>query len=345
MIADRVRFGVLVQAIDPLQEFVRLVRLVENLCFEYLWIADSSLHARDVYSYLTIAALNSHRLKLGTGVTHPHTRHPAVNLNAIATLDHVSGGRAVLGIGAGDRPVLELGLRPAAVDVVREMVLISRRLLTGESVDFQGSAFRVQGARLQYPASTAQVPVYLAASGPRMLSLAGEVADGVLVQVGSDVACLRYAVDRVREAASRAGRSLADVDVSAMLYGSIRDDGRLAREDARPFAAWIPQTVPVYCEIAGIPKGDADTVRRLYSGGELHEALTAAASVTDEMIQKFTLSGTPEECRERVEAIAQSGIRHITFFPMGEDRLGSLRRFAEAILAPMAGGIPSLLAG
>jgi 5,10-methylenetetrahydromethanopterin reductase len=324
--------GALLQAVDPPDEYAQLIRRIEALGFDAVWVADSSLHARDVWSYLTIAALNSTRLKLGTGVTHPFTRHPAANLNAWATLDQVSGGRAVLGVGAGDRPVLELGLKPAPVKAIRQMIELSRALATGESVSFQGDWFSTQGARLQFP-GRATVPVYVAASGPKALSLAGEIGDGVLVQVGTAPACLRYAIDRIADGAT--GRGLAGLDISAVVYGSINDDRSRARGEARLFAAWIAQTVPFYCDLVGIPQEAVRAVRARYSGGELMKARDAALVTTAEMIDHFTLAGTPAECRQKVADLLSAGATSITFVPMGEDRAGTLDRFAREVVAPL----------
>ena len=145
------QYGVLVQAVDPPADFVVLAQRAEQLGFDYLWVADSSLHGRDVYSYLTLAALDTTRIQLGTGVTHPLTRHPAINVNSIATIHEISGGRAVLGIGAGDRPVLELGLKPGKRQSIEQMVTLSRRLLAGETVTFQGATFETNEARLIPP--------------------------------------------------------------------------------------------------------------------------------------------------------------------------------------------------
>lgn len=330
------RFGILLQAVDPPGEFAQLVQRIEALGFDHLWVADSSLHARYVWNYLTIAALHTTRIKLGTGVTHPFTRHPAVNLNAVATLNEISGGRAILGLGAGDRPVVELGLRPAPPRVVGEMIDLCRELITGAPVHYNGSAFRVDGAHLSY-GQQPTLPMYVAASGPQMLTLAGEKADGTLIQVGSHPDCVRYALARIHDGANRVGRGLTDFDASVMLYGSIREDRDLARAEARPFAAWIPQTVPVYCEIAGIPEADAQAVRDRYTGGELHQAEEAAAVVTDDMIDWFTLAGNAAECRHRVAALLEAGIQHVTFFAMGEDRIGSIERFAAGIMKPLRG--------
>jgi len=326
----KVHFGVLVQAVDAPDAFLGAVRLVEDLGFEYLWVADSSLHARDVYAYLTLAATASRRLRLGTGITHPVTRHPGVTANAIATLADLSGGRAVLGVGAGDRPVRELGVAPAPVGTVREMVLALRRLLAGEEIS-GGSAFRFDHARLRYPPRY-PIPIYVAASGPRMLALAGEIADGVVVQAGTHPACVGAALRSIREGAARR-RADGAIDIAVLLYGSVREDEQLAREEARPFAAWIPQTAPRYCDIAGVDPAATRRVRELYRGGELHEAVEAAAAATDEMIDAFTLAGSPGRCRALVGRLVEMGVRHIEFFPMGADRVGGLRRFAADVMS------------
>src|SRR4051794_15393683 len=165
-----IQFGLVLQAVDPPTLFRERVRSVEAGGFSHLWLTDSSLHARDCYAYLTLAALESHTLRLGTAVTHPYSRHPAVNLVAITTVDELSGGRALYGIGAGDRPVTELGLPRARVGVVREMGVAGRRLLAGEPVTWGGRAFRLEDAPLRY-GRRPDLPIYLAASGPRMLEL------------------------------------------------------------------------------------------------------------------------------------------------------------------------------
>jgi 5,10-methylenetetrahydromethanopterin reductase len=326
-----IRFSLLIQAIDAPDEFVKIARRAEELGFDTLWVADSSLHGRYVYAYLAFAAVHTLRIRLGTGITHPVTRHPAVTVNAIATVDTISRGRAVLGVGAGDRPVRELGLRPASPRTVRDLILLTRELAAGHRISFAGETFRVVDARLRFP-SRPDLPIYVAASGPRMLEMGGEVADGLLVQVGVWPPCVEAAVDAIGRGANRTGRAVTELDVSAMVYGSVRDDPRQARDESRPFAAWIPQTVPQYCRIAGIPDADVEAVRRLYRGGELHEAAEAAAVATDEMIDKFTLSGSPAEVRAKVARLVETGIRHITFFPMGSDRAGGVERFARHVM-------------
>src|ERR1700751_5159697 len=107
-------YGVALQAVDPPASFTAMVAEIESLGFDYLWLTDSSLHARNSYAYLTLAAVSSSRLRLGTAVTTPVTRPPAIPAAAAATVDEVAAGRTILGIAAGDRPLLALGHKPCA---------------------------------------------------------------------------------------------------------------------------------------------------------------------------------------------------------------------------------------
>lgn len=320
------RHAVLVQALDPPGVFSDLVRTVERTGADRLFVADSSLHARAVWPYLTLAAAASEGLLLGTGITHPVSRHPAVTANAAATLDEISGGRAILGLGSGDRPLVELGYRPARLAEFEDSIDLIRTLLKGEEVSGSGMV----GARLMHRPID-EVPIIVAASGPRTLRMAGRVADGVLVQVGTDPRCIEVALGNISEGAAEAGRRISDLWISAMAYGSVRDDPAIAQSESSHFAAWIPQTVPRYCQIAGIPQADVERVRKAYSGGELMKADAAAELVTTEMVEAFTLSGSPAQVRQRLADMAAVGINHVTFFPMGEERIAAIERFAAAL--------------
>ena len=326
-----IQLGLVLQAVDPPDEFRQRVRAVEAGGFTHLWLTDSSLHARDCYAYLTLAALESRTLRLGTAVTHPYSRHPAVNLIAITTVDELSGGRALYGIGSGDRPVTELGLRPARVGVVREMVAASRRLLAGETVSWEGTAFRLDDATLRY-ARRPDLPIYLAASGPRMLELTGEVAEGGLILAGQDAASLGYVQQHVARGARRAGRDPADVELFYMLYGSGNADRRLARDESRAMAAWFAQTAPHYAELAGFDAALLARVRAAYGGSEFHHAQGAAALCPDAMVDQLTFANTPESAVARLEQLIGLGARRFNLFPMGHDRWHTIQLFMEHVI-------------
>lgn len=327
-------FGATLQGIQAPVVFQEQVRELEEAGFSYLWVTDSSLHARYVYAYLTLAAINSKCLKLGTGITHPYTRHPGITASAIATLDEISGGRAVLGVGAGDRPTAELGYAPARVQVLREMVMVIRRLMAGERLDHKGAAFNLVGAELRYRYRD-QIPIFIACSGPRMLALAGEVADGVIVQCGLFPEAIEFALECIAKGAKKARRSLDEIDIWLMACGRISEDRAEALDSSRSMAAWFAQTASHYCEVAGFDPEIIRNIQDAYQGGEFHLAKDAAALVSDEMVELFTIAGTPKESRERIEPLLMDGVRGINFMPIGPDRFQSSRLFAQWVVQPL----------
>jgi len=177
--------------------FLEYARAVEDLDFDDLWVCDSSLHARDVIAYLALAAVNTARIRLGVSVFQPYTRHPAIDVNAMATINEISGGRAMMAVGAGDRPQLELGFRPAPVQLVREMIQVCRRLIAGELVSFANEQFQLHEARLRCNAGT-PLPIYVACSGPKMLEMAGECADGVIMMSGGTRETIEFGLSHLR---------------------------------------------------------------------------------------------------------------------------------------------------
>ena len=322
------RTGVALQGVDAPDRFLDQVRLIESLGYTRLWLTDSSLHARYVYVYLTLAASHS-SLALGTAVTNPLTRHPALNANAIATLGELAGRPIALGIGTGDRPLLELGLRPSSLRVLRETVEVLRRLLRGETVDAECTAFSMHDARIRYGLRQ-EAPIYIAASGPKTLQLAGEIADGVIVLGGLFREGVQMALQQIASGAARAGRTLDDLDITFFAYGSLADDVTLAIDETRSIAAWFAQTAPLYCTLAGMDEALVEEIRTRYSGGEFHEAQEAAGLVPDEMVQRLGLAGTMEDCRAKLAMLRGCGVQHVTLFPLGADRERVIRLVAQA---------------
>lgn len=331
------RFGITTMAQEPPQRFRALVETAEAGGCDYLWVCDSSLHARDVYAYLTLAATCSKRLRLGPNCTHPYTRHPAINLNAMATVHEISGGRAIIAVAAGDRPVMELGYRMARVAVVREMIDLIRALQVGGPVDHDGPTFTLKDAKLSFPLPS-NLPVYMAASGPRMLQLAGELADGVLFLAGANVPCIRYALEQIETGARGAGRASAALDVGCTVYGSLTDDAALARAECKPMAAWFPQTAPQYAEIAGVPRDTIDRIRAAYAGGHFDDAEAALTYVNDDMIDAFTIAGPASVWIERLRAIKAAGIEHINIFLLTKDKTGMVERLVRDVLPKVREG-------
>src|SRR5260221_10336007 len=142
------KFGVIYQSFDPPPVFLEYVRAIEDLGFDDMWVCASSLHARAFFASLTLAAVNTKRIRRGVSVFQPYTRPPAIDVNGMVTINEISGGRVSMAVGAGDRPQLELGFKPAPVQLVRAMIHVSRQLIAGESVSFSNEKFQLRVARL-----------------------------------------------------------------------------------------------------------------------------------------------------------------------------------------------------
>jgi 5,10-methylenetetrahydromethanopterin reductase len=328
MSGTSLRAGVTLQSVDPPDRFEELVGLIDELGYDDLWLTDSSLHARNPYIYLTLASRLAPRIRLGTAVTNPCSRHPAIVAVNAATLESVAPGRTVLGIGAGDRPLRALGLRPARIDELREAIGVIRRLLVGERVTTEAAGFTFRDAHLRFGAP-GEIPVYISASGPRTLELAGEIADGVILLCGLFSAGVRYALEHIDAGAERAGRPRPFISVFG--YGAIDDDEEAALDAARSIAAWFPQTAPHYCELAGLDPGIQAEVRARYSGGEFQEAQAAASLLPDSYVQKMAFAGNRAHARAHIRALGELGVDSISVFPLGPRREHTIREFAACI--------------
>jgi 5,10-methylenetetrahydromethanopterin reductase len=321
------RSGVVLQGVDPPQEFGCMVDEVDHLGFDHLWLTDSSLHARNCYAYLTLAAARSSRLLLGTAVTNAVTRHPAITAAAAATVDEISAGRMILGIGAGDRPLLALGLRPSPLASLEAAVAGIRRLWRGEEVDLADGGFTMSGAHLRFPAR-ADIPIYISASGPKTLEAAGRIGEGAILLVGLFPEALEWAITHVTRGADAAGRARPHVAVFA--YGAISEDEQAALEAARSIAAWFAQTAPHICDLAGLPRPMIDRVRAAYQGGEFQEAAAAARLLPDEFVRKVALAGNRRHAGQQIRAALDAGADSVHVFPLGPGRLDTIRSFAQA---------------
>ncbi|MEE2803641.1 MAG: LLM class flavin-dependent oxidoreductase [Pseudomonadota bacterium] len=323
-------FDITTMAVEAPARFADLVSVVEDSGCEHLWVCDSSLHARDVFVYLGIVARESQRLLFGPNCTHPYTRHPAINYNAMATLHEISGGRAKITVGAGDRPVMELGYRIAPVARVREMIGAMRALESGDKASFAGKAVQLNDAQLAVDLP-ARMPLYMAASGPRMLHLAGELCDGVLFLCGTHPACIAFALEQIRAGAERGGRTIEDLDVGWTIYGSLRDDVDLAREECKSLAAWFPQTARHYAELAGVSPQTIENIRAAYSGGHFDAAGEAFSYVTTKMVDDFTIAGPAEVWIERLQQIANLGVTRVNIFLLRKEKVEMAERLSNEV--------------
>lgn len=319
--------GVALQPVDPPGEFEGVVEEIEQSGFNELWLTDSSLHAKYVYAYLTLAARRTTELRLGTAVTNPITRHPAVTATAAATIDEISEGRFSLGIGAGDRPLLALGSKPATLARLETSIGAIRQLWTGEHVTTEGAGFVLDDAHMRDPAQR-DIPIYISCSGPKTLELAGRVADGVILLAGLHPEGLQWAMDHIDRGVDAAGKSKRP-KITVFAYGAVDDDEDAAFAAGRTIAAWFPQTAPGYCKMAGLSDDLIERVRKMYEGGEFQEAEEAARLLPDDFVHRMALAGGPDRARQHIENMLDLGIDCISVFPLGQGRFTTMRNFKK----------------
>ncbi|MCS7131967.1 MAG: 5,10-methylenetetrahydromethanopterin reductase [Hadesarchaea archaeon] len=311
------KFGVEFVPYKTCDALISLARRVEDAGFDYGWVCDH-YHNRYVHSVLAALALATKRVRLGPGVTNPYLVHPAVTAAAIATLDELSGGRAVFGISAGDPTFLAtVGIKHhKPIAAVREAVLIARKLLAGERVDFSGEVFTCRGAKLRFRPDTG-VPIYVGGRGPRMLELAGSIADGALINA-SHRDDLEECIVYVRRGAEASDKKLEELDVVAYMATSIDDDVEKARRAVRRIVAFIASSAPSWAlERHDISPDEVEKIRGYLRVGEVQKA---AEAVTDRMIDAFAICGKPSDFRRHVEDLGNLGITQVVIgAPIGPE--------------------------
>lgn len=321
--------GATLQPVDPAAQFEAYVDEIEALGFDELWMTDSSLHSRYVYAYLAVAARRTTKIRLGTAVTNPVTRHPAVTATAALTIAEMSDGRFTLGIGAGDRPLLALGSKPATLARLESSIESIRRLWTGETFSLDGPGYTLSDAHLR-DAGRTDIPIYMSASGPKTLELAGRVADGVILLAGLHPDGVNWALERIDRGVEAAGRSERP-KITVFAYGAISENEDAALAAGRTIAAWFPQTAPGYCELAGLSPRLVEEVRNMYAGGEFQEAEAAARLLPDEFVHRMALAGGPDRAREHIKNMIEVGVDCVSVFPLGEHRMATVRHFRRAV--------------
>jgi len=332
------KFDIGILASQPLPVIVRQVQLAESLGFDTAWITDTHLVCRELWVTLAACAAATSRIRLGPGITVPHTRHVSVTASAVATLHELAPGRLVLGIGTGGSAAETMGLavgKMARVATLESMATSLRRLLAGQSVRLETGA----DARLAWLDRPVAIPLYLAGSGPRMLDAAGRLGDGAIMYSGVAPWLVEAALGCVRAGAQTAGRAPADVDVAIWAPTSIAPDRALARDHVRGrVASALRHAFPVRWS----PEDQAvvDQVRAAYDS---YQHATAASKhrllVTDRFVDLMALAGTPDDVREQVNRVAGvGGVGRIILLPQvpGQDfvqREQVLRLFSEQVMA------------
>ena len=312
---------VLYHGIDSGGELKEYAETAERCGYESLWVTERYFH-EETFSMLGFLAAVTHDIKLGVGVVNPFTRNPALTAMSAATLDRISGGRFLLGLGRSDSWVVQYRMGIPYRDPrasLKETVETVRALLSGSPVTSEGGQFNLANVGLATLPVQDRLPIYLAAIGPRALRLAGAVADGVLLNAYTPTTYISYAVDEVRRAAREAGRDPADVDIACMLVVRPTDDPAGMLESLKSRVVRLldePYVGEILLEKGGYDPSILPALRESVNqdGGR-----DAVSLISDDMVDSFYVVGPPERCKERIEEYRRVGVDLPLLLPRLED--------------------------
>lgn len=312
-------------------------RLAEDVGFSMAGMADSQSVFREMYTTMALCAQATRRVRIGPSVTNPITRHPAVAASGIATVDEIAPGRAFFGIGSGDSAILNLAERPSTLADLRAYIEAVRALHTKGETTWQGRVVRLTWVKRA-------IPIYLSAEGPRTLELAGEIADGVIVNVGLEPALVRDAVARVHAGARRAGRDPAAIDLWTLVRANVTDDVAAGIDEIKmELASNAHHVFRFTLEGKHVPGDLADAIRRVQKGYQpaAHEALgpspNAALLDAEPMLraylaERFAAVGPPAVCAQKLRAVVEAGITGLLITGFVAERSRLIRALGEAVL-------------
>ena len=315
-------------------DVVECVKLAEELGYESAWVAEG--HGGDQFAILAACATATSRIRLGTAISSVFVRSAPTIAMAAATVDHLSGGRFVLGLGSSHRVQVEPehGIpfeRP--IERLRETVDVVRALLRDGTVSHVGAAVTIERFDFWFPPLRREMPIYLAALFPPLLQAAGELAQGVLL-TWSTLEAGRRARDNVAIGARRAGRKPEDVDIASLLPCHVGTNREEAVARLRPSVALYGGFFPRYNRLLA-ENGFPEAARAIRAAWERGDREAAARAVPDEMVQAVAVVGTADECRARVDQYRAAGLDLPILSPRvgGSDGKGSVMA-AIAACAP-----------
>ncbi len=352
------RIGVLQLSMEPLEQTVRMARACDAAGFDIFWLAEAypwwrkhAMEARSSTAITAILARETRRIAIGWGIISPYTRHPVQIAMEARVLQEAAGdGRFILGLGASKIFMKEIGegekgkeVGPAVV--MREAMEIVKAMLAGGAVEYRGRAFEAHAPALKDEARVPRtaVPMYIAATGPVLQKMAGEISDGLLTASITTPEFVKYSRKNMEEGARKAGRDPASLDLGSVIVGSIHRDSRQGKDGAREMAAMylankvqnIRGSADVLLQCAGLTFEELQPIADAMEPGGRK---AAARAVTDEILEKVhAIAGTPDECVARIEEYRAAGCTNIMLEIWGEDREQQARLFGEAVLPKFSG--------
>lgn len=306
----KLNFGLNLAGFSPVLETVKLCKTAESQGFNYVWIADEnpSPLCRDVIVNVTAVALKTRKIKIGTGICNFYTRHAALLAVFASSIDELAPRRFALGVGpGGDMPLRPLGIKmwEKPLVTVHEGIEIVNRVLSGEAVSYQGEVVKVNGMKLNFLPKS-RIPIYLAARSPKFMQMIGELADGSLLNTPFHYT--NDALAMIKEGIEKAKRRIEEIDVGNILPFAV---GREAKTKVKHLTTFMSAfTSDLVHEKLGTKLERIKVIRESLAKGQIDKA---ANFMTEEMIDEFSVAGTPDHCLERVEGFIKAGVSQMIF--------------------------------
>jgi probable F420-dependent oxidoreductase len=327
------KFGVTVLPDPPYQRLVELIGLAEERGFESGWTYDSPILWQEPYPLLTLMAQRTTTMRLGLCVTNPVTREPAVTASAYATLQDISGGRMLMGMGRGDSAVRVMGRKPTPIKQFEERLRMIKDFTNGRPAVWEGTEIQLKWAE-----DLPEVPLYVAAYGPRALGVAGRVADGVIIQL-ADPEIIRWTMATARAAAEEAGRDPAALKCLVCAPSKVSEDLARARDEVRWFPAMVGNHVAdiirVHGEGGSIPRALTDYIRDrdAYDYSD-HSRVGAAhgSYVTDEICDRFCVIGSSAQVIDKLRELESIGVDEWIVYLMTHEQEETLAAYGADVI-------------
>lgn len=320
------------------REFMDWCRESEDSGFERVGVVDSQSIYRELYVSCTAGLQATGSVKLGPRVTNALTRHPAVTASAIVTLNELAPGRVFVGLGTGDSAVINLGMKPAKLSLLEQFVHCLRSLMRGETVLYQGSELRQTWGK-------AEIPIYIAAHGPKTLEFAGQFGDGVIVGTGVGEDVVRDAFSSIGEGTARAGRKVQDVDIWWALSAHVADTRKEALSMIRMLlAAKANHLARFPHQNKHVPLEYREALERIHreynylehqkpGAGTTNARLVRESALESYLAERYAIVGTPDECVSTLRSLERSGVQKIWLNVHFEDKIGFIRRWSREVMA------------
>lgn len=320
--ADRV--ALYLQDAHPIQDAIGYVQYAEKKGFEAVWQAESRL-VRDAIVPMAAFAATTSRIKIGSGVINNWTRNAAVIAATYLTLDDLAPDRIICGIGAWWDPLAaKVGIkREKPLLAMRECVTVVRSLLARERVTFHGEFVHLDDVELDVVHGRKEprnVPIYIGATGPQMMALTGEIADGAVLNYLVSPKYNLGAVEQLEAGARKAGRSINEIDRPQLVVCSVDNDRKKALDGARKLVTQYLGQQPHIMKASGVSQELLDEIGQVLTWPATEEQIMEAMRlVPDDVVQMITASGTPEEVRAKVREYVANGATCPILYPLGPD--------------------------